>query len=206
MPDPNNPFGVSAGELYDLIFYWQGECFNVSYDEEQPCWVVTVSAPFGVMVHRVVDNQPDAATLWDVLQEALQIPQIGDFRRPTVLKAKPNQGWEQLEPQLQDRGIALETCADLELIDGVGEILDSAYVAWDKRRTKWKVLRQRRHRHCGNRSQPKRCRAELGGQERRQGAADSLDRAGTSGRPKRIASCRCKAKEKMVSAHFMSEV
>ena len=123
-------------------FFWQGEALNVSHDEEQPCWLVMVSTPFMVMVHRVFDQKPGSAALWDVVLEALQMPQIGDFRRPTTLRVKANQGWEILTPQLQPKGITLETCAELELVDGWIETVDSAFVEWDKRRTKWKVVRR----------------------------------------------------------------
>jgi len=129
-------------DIYDQTFFWQGHCCNVSHDEEQPCWLVAVSTPFMVMVHRVFDHKPDADALWDVLLEAMKVPQIGSFRRPRRLRVKPNEGWERLEAPLQEVGIALETCTDLEPVDGWPERIDQAYTEWDKHRTKWKVLRR----------------------------------------------------------------
>lgn len=128
--------------LYDTFFPWQAESINVSHDEEQPCWLVTVCAPCAVLVHRVFDKQPDSASLWDILLEATRFPQVGDFRRPTILRVKPNQGWEALEPRLQELGIAIDTCTELEPVDGWGETVDSVWADWEKRRTKWKVLRR----------------------------------------------------------------
>jgi hypothetical protein len=136
-PDAESPIG-----FVEKDFVWQGESLNVSHDDEQPCWLVMVSAPFMVMVHRVFDKEPDSGSLWDVLLEAMQVPQIGDFRRPTILRVKPNQGWECLNPQLQEMGIALETCAELEPVDGWIETVESAWAEWEKHRTKWNVLRR----------------------------------------------------------------
>jgi hypothetical protein len=128
--------------LHETGFYWQGQLLNISLDEEQPCWVAMVTTPSMVMVARVFDKEPDAAALWDMLLEALQIPQVGDFLPPTVLKVKPNQAWEQLAPQLREVGIALEICADLEIVDGDIETIDRAFLEWDRHRIKWKILRR----------------------------------------------------------------
>jgi hypothetical protein len=81
--------------------------------------LVTSSSNDLVLAHQMSDETPSAALIWDTLVQAMQHPAVGQPHRPTELQVRADERWESLKPHLDEIGVNLVVCEDLEEIDAV---------------------------------------------------------------------------------------
>jgi hypothetical protein len=65
------------------------------------------------------EGEPSAALLWDTLAQAMQHPAAGLPHRPAQIQVRPDDRWESLREHLEEVGVELVDCAELDHLDGV---------------------------------------------------------------------------------------
>jgi tetratricopeptide (TPR) repeat protein len=72
-------------------------------------WVVLVASSTNALVlgHALLEEEPTAAAVWDVLVKAMQAPAAGEPHRPTELQVRADERWESLRPPLDEIGVRL---------------------------------------------------------------------------------------------------
>src|SRR5262245_47367596 len=90
----------------DLIL--EAKCLQVDCEDDAP-WCVCVTHTWGHLfsAQGVFEGEPTATNLWEVVCEALDRFEAEGYTRPKWLKARKNEGWEQLKNQLKAIDIAL---------------------------------------------------------------------------------------------------
>jgi hypothetical protein len=137
----------SNAEYCSSEFIWQADCFNVG-DDDDPHWIMAIVCAFyGVFLSQnEFEKQPPSTSMWEILLETIQREEAKrELPQPKKLMARPNEGWEALESQLQEIGITLVLSERVDTIDGFGEWINEVYVEWDKKHPKWEVHGQDEH-------------------------------------------------------------
>ncbi len=88
-------------------------------------WMILVSSRTRELVlgHAMVEREPTAESLWDVIAGAMLNPAMGDPHRPSEIQVRPDSTWEALEGPLDAIGVACETTDSLDQIDFLFENL-----------------------------------------------------------------------------------
>jgi tetratricopeptide (TPR) repeat protein len=88
----------------------------------RPWTVLVTSRSYDlVLAHQVLEEEPPAALLWDLLVQAMQHPLAGDAHRPTEIQVRPDECWESLRSHLEEVGIALSVQDELDQLEYVYE-------------------------------------------------------------------------------------
>ncbi len=78
-----------------------------------------------ILSHRITDEPPSSALLFDVIAQAMQHPLTGQPNRPARLEVRPDERWENLRPHLDEIGVSVSVADSLDLIEtilkGMGE-------------------------------------------------------------------------------------
>jgi tetratricopeptide (TPR) repeat protein len=105
---------------------WQAGCrllpnpLRVAGEKVRPWLVLVVSHSNDlVLAHRVVEEEPVAAHLWQTLLQAMQNPAAGEPHRPTELQVRPDARWESLRRHVEEVGIDLVEDKGLDHLDAV---------------------------------------------------------------------------------------
>ena len=114
---------------------WQGQYFNISFNEEHPLWFACITHPDSdlILAHQLHEKNPSTGWLWDTLLLAMQNTLSGKPYRPTRLHVRPDKLWEQLKSRLKRVGIRLVAVDELELVDGFPELVNRIFVEWDNK-------------------------------------------------------------------------
>ena len=129
-PQPKGPLGLIKKWLnkhlpqdFDI---WQADFKQMPNwisiaDEMMRPWAVLVTSRSNdlVLAHQMSDEIPSMALMWDTLVEAMQHPAAGQPHRPTELQVRADERWEALTPHLDEIGVNLVVCDELEEIDAV---------------------------------------------------------------------------------------
>jgi tetratricopeptide (TPR) repeat protein len=86
-------------------------------------WVVLVTNRGNelVLAHKVIEEAPAPALVWDTLVQAMQHPALGQPHRPRELQVRQRGEWEALRPHLEEIGVALSVQDQLDQWDAVYE-------------------------------------------------------------------------------------
>jgi tetratricopeptide (TPR) repeat protein len=84
-------------------------------------WTVLVTSYTNdlVLAHRMAEETPSAALLWDTLAQAMQHPAAGEPHRPSEIQVRPDERWESLRRHLEEIGVGLDAGTEL---DPLGEV------------------------------------------------------------------------------------
>jgi tetratricopeptide (TPR) repeat protein len=74
-----------------------------------------------ILAHRVTDEEPSPALLWDTLAQGMQHPMAGEPHRPAEAQVRDDEVWDHLRPHLDDIGVEVAMVDKLDLIDVVLE-------------------------------------------------------------------------------------
>ena len=87
-------------------------------------WMVLVSSRSRELVlgHAMVEQEPTADSLWDILTGAMEHPAMGDPHRPTEIQVRADSTWEALEAPLEAIGV---TCAPTEALDQIDFLFEN---------------------------------------------------------------------------------
>ena len=133
-PRPAKGPSVGAAErLLELpaeVDTWQADCrqfsrrIEIAGERVRP-WMVLVASRTREMVlgHAMLEAEPTAEALWDILTGAMANPAMGDPHRPSEIQIRPSSTWEQLETPLEAIGVACEPTDPLDQIDFLFENL-----------------------------------------------------------------------------------
>src|SRR5207253_9764112 len=78
-------------------------------------WATLVTNSGGqVLGHRVSEEAPTPALLWDALAEAMRKPLAGQAHRPATIQVRAGACWESLRPHLDETGITVEVTESLD--------------------------------------------------------------------------------------------
>ncbi len=88
-------------------------------------WMVLVSSRTHetVLGHAMLEAEPTARSIWDILTAAMMAPAMGEPHRPTAIQVRPGAIWETLEAPLNSFGITRESADALDHIDFLFENL-----------------------------------------------------------------------------------
>ncbi len=88
-------------------------------------WMILVSSRTRELVlgHAMVEREPTAESLWDIIAGAMLNPAMGDPHRPSEIQVRPDSTWEALEGPLEAIGVTCETTDSLDQIDFLFENL-----------------------------------------------------------------------------------
>ena len=84
-------------------------------------WVIVVMSRSNdlVLAHEMPEEMPSTALLWDTLVQAMQHPAGGESHRPTELQVRHHEHWESLKPHLDEIGVKLVICDELDYFDAL---------------------------------------------------------------------------------------
>jgi hypothetical protein len=114
---------------------WQGDEYSsVGTEGCPPLWLVWVTSPFNdlILVYHTFEEEPVSDLLWDTLVQAMQ----EEGYRPTKLRVRPNERWKSLKPRLHEIGISLVVTDNFDGVDGVPELIDEVFLAWEEKHGK----------------------------------------------------------------------
>ena len=103
---------------------WQADCrqftrrIEIAGERVRP-WMVLVSSRSREIVlgHAMLETEPTAAALWDILAGAMASPAMGEPHRPTEIQVRPGSIWEELEDSLSAIGVTCTPTTPLDQID-----------------------------------------------------------------------------------------
>src|SRR5262249_38170098 len=72
-----------------------------------------------VLAHRMPEEAPSAALLWDTLVQAMQHPAAGEAHRPAEIQVRSDVRWETLRAHVEDIGVGLLVTDELDHLDAV---------------------------------------------------------------------------------------
>jgi tetratricopeptide (TPR) repeat protein len=131
-PQPKGPLGFIKKWLKERLpqefDVWQADF------RQMPNWIriggqpmrlwailVTSSSTDLVLAHRMPEEVPSAALLWDTLVQAMQQPAAGEPHRPTELQVRADERWQSLKPHLDEIGVPLVVVEELDQFDAIFE-------------------------------------------------------------------------------------
>jgi tetratricopeptide (TPR) repeat protein len=84
-------------------------------------WLILVANHSSHLIqgHRITDEPPSAELLFDVLAQAMQHPMAGEPHRPAQLQVRPDERWQNLQPHLEEIGVALSVADNLDLVEHI---------------------------------------------------------------------------------------
>ena len=127
------PSGASERRLLKLpaeVDTWQADFrqftrrIEVGGERIRP-WMILVSSRTRELVlgHAMVEEEPTAESLWDIIAEAMVNPAMGDPHRPSEIQVRPDSTWQALEGPLEAIGVACAPTDSLDQIDFLFENL-----------------------------------------------------------------------------------
>lgn len=132
-PRAEGPSEASGRRLLDLpaeVDTWQADFrqfdrrIEVGGERVRP-WMVLVSSRSReqVLGHAMVEREPTAEALWDIVAGAMERPLMGEPHRPSEIQVRADPAWEALEAPLEAIGVACAPAAELDQIDFLFENL-----------------------------------------------------------------------------------
>ena len=131
--EAQGPTAATEAELLELpaeVDTWQADCrqfsrrIEIAGERVRP-WMVLVSSRTKetVLGHAMLEAEPTAAALWEILTGAMAHPAMGDPHRPSEIQIRPSSTWQELEVPLEAIGVACEPTDQLDQIDFLFENL-----------------------------------------------------------------------------------
>ncbi len=72
-----------------------------------------------VLAHNLVEDEPSAEQLWDLVASAIKKPLAGPPHRPRTLRVSTEGAWPALQEDITELGIDVDTTTPLELLNGM---------------------------------------------------------------------------------------
>jgi hypothetical protein len=129
LPQPRGPLGFVKKWLKEKLpqenDVWQADArplanaIRVEGEAVRP-WLVLVTSRTDdlILTHRLAEEEPPAALLWDTLVQAMQNPAAGEPHRPAELQVRADERWDSLRPHLEEVGVRLVLADELEPLGG----------------------------------------------------------------------------------------
>jgi tetratricopeptide (TPR) repeat protein len=111
-----------SDDIWQADFRPSNEWIEIGGQPARP-WLILVANRSSdlILSHRITDEIPSSAVLFDLLAQGMQHPMAGEPHRPSKLQVRPNERWEDLRPHLDEIGIALSVVDNLDLIENIME-------------------------------------------------------------------------------------
>ncbi len=106
---------------------WQADCrpfpnwIRIAGEHPARPWVVLVTSESDDLVlgHQISEGTPSSSYVWEALVQAIRHPRMGTPHRPSTLQVGSGGDWEKLRSHIEELGIELEVCEELEPFDDV---------------------------------------------------------------------------------------
>jgi tetratricopeptide (TPR) repeat protein len=107
-------------DLWQADFCQSPTWIRIGGEKVRPWMVLVTCRSNGLfLAHRMLEETPAAALLWDTLVQAIQNPAAGEPHRPSELQVRPDERWESLRPHVEEIGVEFVVTEELEQLQGV---------------------------------------------------------------------------------------